>query len=93
MRRSAQSYQHVAPERVGNKMRVVVSALSGRANLLSKAEEHGVDVSSVADVVGVLNDVKELEARGFSFEAAEACRHDAQRQQPSYLPLLNWLIF
>ena len=44
MRRSAQSYQHIEPEAVGNKMRVVVSDLSGRGNLLSKAEEHGVEV-------------------------------------------------
>jgi 2-isopropylmalate synthase len=71
MRRSAQSYQHVEPEVVGNKMRVVVSDLSGRGNLLSKAEEHGVEVEG-EEVVGVLNDIKELEARGFSFEAAEA---------------------
>lgn len=87
MRRSEQSYQHIAPEQVGNRMRVVVSALSGRANLLSKAEEHGVDVGSVADVVGVLNDVKELEARGFSFEAAEASvAMMLKRQQPNYQP-------
>ncbi|HOW76703.1 MAG TPA: citramalate synthase [Candidatus Competibacteraceae bacterium] len=94
MRRSAQSYQHVAPEQVGNKMRVVVSALSGRANLLSKAEEHGVDVSSVTDVVGVLNDVKELEARGFSFEAAEASvAMMLKRQQPGYQPLFELVDF
>lgn len=71
MRRNAQSYQHITPELVGNKMRVVVSDLSGRGNLLSKAEEHGVEVEG-EEVVGVLNEVKELEARGFSFEAAEA---------------------
>jgi 2-isopropylmalate synthase len=71
MRRSAQSYQHVQPERVGNRMRVVVSDLSGRGNLLSKAEEHGLEVEG-EEVVAVLNDVKELESRGFSFEAAEA---------------------
>ena len=71
MRRSAQSYQHVQPELVGNKMRVVVSDLSGRGNLLSKAEEHGMEVEG-EEVISVLNDVKELESRGFSFEAAEA---------------------
>lgn len=96
MRRSEQSYQHVAPEQVGNKMRVVVSALSGRANILSKAEEHGVDVGGVADVVGVLNDVKELEARGFSFEAAEASvAMMLKRQQPAYQPpfeLVDFLV-
>jgi 2-isopropylmalate synthase len=71
MRRSPQSYQHIEPERIGNNMRVVVSDLSGRGNLLSKAEEHGVEVEG-EEVVGVLNDIKELESRGFSFEAAEA---------------------
>jgi 2-isopropylmalate synthase len=44
MRRSRISYQHIEPELIGNKMRVVVSDLSGRGNLLSKAEEHGVEV-------------------------------------------------
>ena len=94
MRRCEQSYQHVLPEQVGNKMRVVVSALSGRANLLSKAEELGVDVSYLSDVVGVLNGVKELEARGFSFEAAEASvAMLLKRQQPQYQPLFELVDF
>ena len=42
MRRNAHSYQHVDPTLVGNEMRVVVSELSGRGNLLSKAEEYGL---------------------------------------------------
>ncbi len=69
MRRNAASYQHIVPELVGNQQRVVVSELSGRGNLLSKAEEFGL---AGGDVGGVLNDIKALEARGFSFEAAEA---------------------
>src|SRR5574342_197728 len=86
MRRSAQSYQHVEPELVGNKMRVVVSDLSGRGNLLSKAEEHGVDVEG-EEVLPVLNEIKELEARGFSFEAAEASvTMMLKRQEYGYKP-------
>jgi 2-isopropylmalate synthase len=86
MRRSAQSYQHVAPEVVGNKMRVVVSDLSGRGNLLSKAEEHGVEVEG-AEVLPVLNEIKELESRGFSFEAAEASvAMMLKRQEYGYQP-------
>jgi len=69
MRRNAFSYQHVVPELVGNQQRVVVSELSGRGNLLSKAEEFGL---AGGDVGNVLNEIKALEARGFSFEAAEA---------------------
>jgi 2-isopropylmalate synthase len=86
MRRNGKSYQHVEPELVGNSMRVVVSDLSGRGNLLSKAEEHGVEVQG-AEVVSVLNDVKELEARGFSFEAAEASvAMMLKRQEVGYQP-------
>jgi len=86
MRRSAKSYQHVEPELIGNKMRVVVSDLSGRGNLLSKAEEHGVEVEG-EEVVSVLNDVKELESRGFSFEAAEASvTMMLKRQEYGYKP-------
>ncbi len=86
MRRSAQSYQHIEPEKIGNKMRVVVSDLSGRGNLLSKAEEHGVEVEG-EEVVSVLNNVKELESRGFSFEAAEASvTMMLKRQEYGYKP-------
>jgi 2-isopropylmalate synthase len=72
MRRNEQAYQHIEPELVGNRMRVVVSELSGRGNLLSKAEELGLDVAGGGDVTNVLTEIKELEAQGFSFEAAEA---------------------
>jgi len=93
MRRNAQSYQHVEPERVGNKMRVVVSDLSGRGNLLSKAEEHGVEVEG-AEVLPVLNEIKELEARGFSFEAAEASvTMMLKRQEYGYKPPFELIDF
>ncbi len=71
MRRSAMSYQHVDPALVGNEMRVVISELSGRGNVLSKAEEIGVVVESGVES-DVLEQIKASEARGFSFEAAEA---------------------
>jgi 2-isopropylmalate synthase len=93
MRRSAQSYQHVAPEVVGNKSRVVVSDLSGRGNLLSKAEEHGVEVEG-EEVIPVLNEIKELEARGFSFEAAEASvAMMLKRQEMYYKPPFELIDF
>ncbi len=72
MRRTQDSYQHIDPALVGNRMRVVVSELSGRGNLLSMAEEHGVSPQAAVDMAGILDDIKALEARGFSFEAGEA---------------------
>ena len=71
IRRYPASYQHVEPELVGNECRVVVSELSGRANVLSKAEELGVSVSSV-EGAAVLEQIKRAEAQGFAYEAAEA---------------------
>jgi len=85
MRRNIHSYQHIDPTLVGNQMRVVVSELSGRGNLLSKAEEYGLDVQGGAEVAGVLNEIKSLEAQGFSFEAAEASvALMLKRQQSGY---------
>ena len=72
MRRTSQSYQHIDPELVGNKMEVVVSELSGKGNLVSKAEEYGIKLEDDSKAVEVLQVVKNLEAKGFSFEAAEA---------------------
>jgi 2-isopropylmalate synthase len=89
MRRNADSYQHVAPELVGNQMRVVVSELSGRGNVLSKAEELGVTVSQGAELA-TLREIKEAEARGLSYESAEASvALLLQRKADDYVPLFE----
>ncbi|HTY39213.1 MAG TPA: citramalate synthase [Bacteroidota bacterium] len=85
IRRNETSYQHIDPTLVGNQLRVVVSELSGRGNLLSKAKEYGLDIDAGPEVAEVLNEIKALEARGFSFEAAEASvALMMKRQQPDY---------
>jgi 2-isopropylmalate synthase len=87
MRRTVESYQHIDPGLVGNQMRVVVSELSGRGNLLSKAEQFGLDVGHADSLTGVLNEIKALEAQGFAFEAAEASvAMMMKRQEPGYRP-------
>lgn len=93
-RRSSQSYQHIKPENVGNKMRVVVSDLSGRGNLLSKAEEYGLEMDTGDEVADVLSEIKTLEARGFSFEAAEASvALMLKRQEMYYQPPFEMIDF
>ncbi len=87
MRRNIHSYQHVDPALVGNETRTVVSELSGRGNLLSKAEEFGMQLEDRSAVTDVLAEIKELESKGFSFEAAEASvAIRLQRRQPDYRP-------
>jgi 2-isopropylmalate synthase len=85
IRRNEKSYQHIDPALVGNQLRVVVSELSGRGNVLSKAEEFGLHLDGGPGVAEVLNEIKALEAKGFSFEAAEASvALMLKRQQPGY---------
>ena len=71
IRRAPRSYEHVDPALVGNRTRFVVSELSGRGNVRAIAEAHDVEVGGEIEA-GVLEAVKEREARGFAFESAEA---------------------
>lgn len=67
------AYEHIAPERVGNVRRVLISDLSGKGNVLFKAKELGIDLTNrEQDAQKVVNVIKELEAKGYQFEAAEA---------------------
>ncbi|CAB9497603.1 2-isopropylmalate synthase [Seminavis robusta] len=81
MERSPLSYQHIQPELVGNQMRVLVSELSGRNNILQKIEEVGMNWGGITAKVtnekamAILNRVKALENKGYSFEGADASVH------------------
>jgi 2-isopropylmalate synthase len=93
MRRSLVSYQHVDPALVGNETRVVVSELSGKGNLQNKIEEYRLQADDKA-VGKVLKEIKELEARGFSFETADASvAMMLKRQQPRYKPPFELIDF
>jgi 2-isopropylmalate synthase len=66
-------YQHEDPSSVGNDMRMLVSDMAGRASIELKSQELGVDIGTNKEVVSrVVERVKEMEARGFTFEAADA---------------------
>jgi 2-isopropylmalate synthase len=66
-----ESYQHMDPTLVGNQKRAVVSELSGRGNILYKAGEFGLDTNR-EEAKMVLQQIKELENQGYTFEGAEA---------------------
>jgi len=71
--RRPDAYSHVDPGTVGNRMRVLVSELAGRSNVLAKASELGLDLEADAELgARVLDRVKELEHHGYAFEAADA---------------------
>ncbi len=73
IQRHPETYEHIRPELVGNRTRVLVSDLSGRSNILVKAEECGIKLDSKDPVtMEILEKIKELENQGFQFEGAEA---------------------
>ncbi len=83
--RRPDAYSHVDPGTVGNKARVLVSELAGRSNVLAKAAELGLDLSS--DRAGqVLEQVKQAEHRGYAFEAADASFELLVRKSAGVLP-------
>ena len=67
------TYEHVTPESVGNRRRVLVSDQAGKSNLLSELARFGIEVDKADPRLDrLLHEVKEREARGFSYEAASA---------------------
>ena len=73
VQRNPETYEHIRPELVGNRQRILLSDLSGRSNILAKAKEFGLDIKSRDPVVmEIVSELKSLEAQGFQFEGAEA---------------------
>jgi len=68
----ASSYEHIDPAKVGNRRHVLVSDLAGRSNIVLKAQELGFKVNNdTPELRTILTRIKELEHKGFEFEAAE----------------------
>jgi 2-isopropylmalate synthase len=67
------TYEHIEPEVVGNRQHILVSELSGRSNVLMKAEELNLGLEKDnPQVLKILEELKNLEQEGYEFEAAEA---------------------
>lgn len=71
--RDSRTYEHIVPEWVGNKQRVLVSDLAGQSNIVSKAQDMGLDFDpSNEQSRKVIDKIKDLEHQGYTFEAADA---------------------
>ena len=70
--KSYSTYEHIEPEVVGNKRRVLVSELSGMSNLLYKYKELNLQVERQSEEGRrILEEIKQMENKGFQFEGAE----------------------
>ena len=90
-------YQHEDPASVGNDMRMLVSEMAGRASIELKSQELGVDLGGDRDLIGrVVERVKEMESRGFTFEAADASfelllHEELSGKRPTFFTIDHWL--
>jgi 2-isopropylmalate synthase len=91
-------YQHTDPARVGNDMRMLVSEMAGRASIELKGRELGFDLGNDREVVSrVTERVKDLEARGYTFEAADASfslllTEEVEGKRPSFFDVESWRV-
>jgi 2-isopropylmalate synthase len=97
VQRNPQTYEHIDPALVGNAQRVLVSDLSGRANIVYKARQFGVDVDALdGHVRHLVDEVKRLEHQGFQFEGAEASlelrMHRVQHGPLRYFDLIQFRV-
>ncbi len=89
-------YQHEDPSSVGNDMRMLVSDMAGRASIELKSQELGVALGDDKEVLTrVINRIKEMEAHGFTFEAADASfelllREEIDGKRAHFFTIVNW---
>lgn len=89
-------YQHEDPELVGNDMRMLVSDMAGRASIELKSQELGINLGDDKAIPSrIVERVKELESRGFTFEAADASfelllREEVEGKRPKYFTIESW---
>jgi len=71
--KNPKTYEHIEPETVGNRRRILLSDLAGTSNILQKAKEFGLDLDRQDPLVKKLvRELKERENEGYEFEGAEA---------------------
>jgi len=71
--KNPQTYEHIDPEKVGNRRRLLISELSGKSSIIQKAKEFDLSLDKTKDhTQKILKTLKDLENKGYQFEAAEA---------------------
>ncbi|MBD2076543.1 citramalate synthase [Phormidium sp. FACHB-592] len=71
--RNPLTYEHIRPEQIGNRRRIVISDQAGLSNILAKARSFGIELNKQDPTCReILQRLKALESEGYQFEAAEA---------------------
>ncbi len=65
------AYEHMDPELVGNRRRVLISDLGGKSNIEYKAKELGIELENGFDSSRIISEIKRLEQEGYQFDVAD----------------------
>ena len=93
----ADLYQHTEPALVGNEMRMLVSDMAGRASVELKGRELGFDLDDKDLISRVVDRVKGMEQKGYTFDAADASfdlllRHEIEGSPLTYFEVEGWRV-
>ncbi len=82
-----ETYEHIPPEKVGNRRRVMVSDQAGKSNLVAELQRFGMAVDKADPRLdGLLADIKEREAVGYAYEGADASLELLARRRLGNVP-------
>ena len=94
--RRPDAYEHASPDLVGNHTRMVVSELAGKASIISKANELGLEIDDDT-ARAIIEEIKQLEHQGYHFEAADGSFELLARRvsgwTPTYFELESFRVF
>jgi len=71
IKKESKTYEHIDPKHVGNKRNILVSDLSGKSNIVSKADELAINLEKEKNLRGIIDVVKEKENEGYQYENAD----------------------
>lgn len=97
VQKNTKTYEHIEPEIVGNRRRILVSDLAGKSNIIYKAQEYGIDINADDPrVKKILETLKESESLGFQYEGAEGSfelmMRDALGEKEKFFDLIGFRV-
>ncbi len=89
-------YEHINASQVGNYTRTTVSELAGRASVITKAKEFGIELTN-DDAKNLIEQVQDLEYQGFQFEAADGSLYLLMKkikgEEPSFFDFESFRVY
>lgn len=98
--KNSKSYEHIEPEKVGNERQIMVSNQAGRSNIINRLKKiglHSEDEIKFSQISDLVNQVKDLEAKGYAYDSADASFEILAKKAlavvPSFFELISFRVF